>query len=560
MMASTKTLKLVRSTRLAREGSFEAGAGADTRLPIGILTGDTRRHRAAMKPASGFPAGFFDDMAEVIEVRLRAYQVDWFRVVAGTNPQVRIRRITNTTWTEGSSATLSSSNGGGTTWPGPGSTATGEVRSQQMTPGQGWKQITLWHRDSRPDGFAKAWLPASLGGSGAGMNGVIVAQDGDDWTSDPGYTGTTNNAEWASDDWGDGGKTPELEFVFESNHKPSAPTVTSPEPSGGGDAVLVASTAGTELTIDLLFVDEDAGDACPRVEIEVYGDAATDDSLAPLIRATGSVTPTVVNATLRQYRYKVTGLPARTTLRFRVRTQDDSGASNAWGAWTSLTDGRVQTAYVAGVPLNPVMQTRPDGPHILGTINSPDAGDFATAWEGEFYRDTQSGRVTLWAPGPIQIGGAPTRSDVEYAGAALSPGDVVTWRHRHHNRDGVPGAWSPEYFTTIVAQVGPSISPGDTGTKLLSRTAQLTITFEASSDGYQVRLYRSGVLVHDTGVVTIGAAGSVNWNIPAGVANWGDRLDVEAASRPAGGSLGPFSPRSGLQINTLPSTTLTASA
>jgi len=247
-------------------------------------------------------------------------------------------------------------------------------------------------------------------------------------------------------------------------------------------------------------------------------------------------------------------LPAQTAMRKRLRTQDQKGL---WGAWTSLANGYIQTAYKPGVPANPSMGTDPNGPpHIFGTLNGPGT---ISGWEGNFYRDTPQGRITLWASGMIDIGGG-TRSDVLYAGTTLNDADVVKWTHRHRNQDGVVGPFSSEYTTTMHTLVGPSITPSSNATKLLSRTAQITITFDVSSDGYQWRLYRAGALIYDSGLVTIGAAASVNVNLPAGIVNWGDNLEIEAADRAVGAvALGPFSPRSTLHVNALPSTTLTVS-
>jgi hypothetical protein len=127
------------------------------------------------------------------------------------------------------------------------------------------------------------------------------------------------------------------------------------------------------------------------------------------------------------------------------------------------------------------------------------------------------------------------------------------------------GDWSEYYTTPMVQQTGPTtMTPSDTGTKLLSRTAQLTIGNAANFDGYHWRLYRGGALVFDSGLQAVGSTGSTNVNLPtvngSPVAAWGDDLEWEAAIRPTGGSLESFSPRRGIYVNALPSTTLNASA
>lgn len=560
MTVDTKKVILKRTVRLAREGSFNSGAGKADRLPIGILASDGRRQRAAMRPADNdIPASFYTEMGELLKVELWGYKVDYFRVDAGASPQSRARAAT-AGWSEGTSSDLSSGNA--TIFGDPPTHAGSECRGGVVGSGQGWRKIA----EVTP--IAKRWAPADLGGQGLQCFGVVVAQDGDDWSASPGYTGTANNAEYASDDWGDGSKAPYLLYTFDRNRAPLPALVQSPEPSSpGGAATQVASLTGTEATIELLFVDP--GDSCSLVEVEVYYDGATDAVPSPLYRKYGPVAPRVLNAAEQRYSVTLTGLPARTTLRHRVRPYDSEGKvakGGEYGGWTSLAEGRIVTAYMPDVPVNPTMQSTPASPHIGGSLKSADPSDYLTGWEGTVRRANPDGTfTTLWST-RVDIGGgtvgpppSPTRSDVTYGGDTLNAGDTVQWQHRHVNRDGVAGAWSPWYTKGIVAQVGPSISPADTSTKNLSRTPQLTITFEQSSDGYQVRLYRGGVLISDTGIVTIGAAGSVSWSIPAGVANWGDTLEVEAASRPVGGSLGPFSPRSGLYIDTLPTTTLSAS-
>jgi hypothetical protein len=546
-----KTIKLKRGTRLAKEGSFLAGAGRDDRLPVGIMAADSRRQRAYLQlQDDSFPATWWDEMFELEAIELWAYKVSYYRVDEGASPRARVRRTTARD-PEGTSDTLSSTNGGGAVWPGPATHAGSEVRGPVLPTATG-----RWVKVATITPLGRTWAPTRLGGSGTAMTGLVIAQDNDDWTSTPSFTATLNNVEFASDDWGDGSKAPYLLFRFSDNQPPSAPVPTSPD-LGGSSAVVVGTSSGTELTVEFLYSDPD-GDPIKRVEMEVYGDGetSTDPAISTRLATTGAVTPTPLGP-LNAYRVKLTGLPSRTTMRARLHVQD---ARNAWSDWTLLTEGRFTTAYVPGAPLQSLMQTDPDRPDIFGTLNTPDASDHVTGWEGEFYRDTPQGRITLWAPGMQDIGGSSTRSQVEYAGAVLNDGDVVRWRHRHRNRDGVVGAWSEELSTTIESQVGPTISPGDTGTKVLTRTPALTLTFDGSSDGYQYRLYRAGVLVHDSGVVGISAAGSTVVTVPAGYLNWGDTIEVDAAGRPAGtGTLGPFSPPVSLYIDTLPTTSIAAS-
>jgi hypothetical protein len=551
MAIKEKPLRLKRTTRLTREGSFLAGAGRYPRLPVGINASAGRRERAYLRTAENrIPASFFATMYQVKRVELWGYRLPIDRIDHGTAGRLRIRRATDGR-AEGTAEDLSSGNA--LVWPGAPTTSTGQVRSPDLGGATGkWVRIAS---DVLP--LIRHAIPAGLGGDGGEFLGLMLAQDEDDWSSSPGYTSTTNNTEWASDDHGDGSKAPYLNFVYDDNIPPELPTVISPEPSGGGDAVQVATASGTELTVVFDFNDAD-DTVCRHVQLEVHPNAITDatvEGATPTVTS-GVIAPTATG-TNRRYSVRVTGLPARTDQRFRLRVRDPK---DAWSPWTSLADGRIETAYVPGVPLQPLMQTDPEGAHIFGTISSEDTSDHVTGWEGEFYRDNADGSTTtLWAPGKVVIGGSSTRSDVTYGGVQLNDGDQVRWRHRHYNRDDVEGAWSPFYTTVMKTQVGPTITPSDTSTRLTSRTGPITIA-AASFDGYQYRLYRGDVLIHDSALVGVSATTSTAVSFPAGVINWGDTLGIEAAVRPAGtGSLGPFSPRTFLYVTTLPTTTLSVS-
>jgi hypothetical protein len=367
-------------------------------------------------------------------------------------------------------------------------------------------------------------------------------------------SGTASTIEFYSRHMDVAYRRPYIELTYLDNAPPDAPQITSPV--GSTTPEMIGTVTGIRDTTAYLFSDPNAGDTNAKVQVQYYGAGATDSSPGTAIADSGAITPTPLGA-LNAFTVTVTGLPVRTAMRKRVRVQDQKGA---WGNWTSLANGYIQTAYQPDIPANPSMGTDPNGPpHIFGTLSTLDYADSVSGWEGNFYRDTPGGRILLWASGTVDIGLGSTRSDVPYAGTALNDGDVVKWSHRQRNRDGVWGPFSPEYTTTMHTLVGPSITPSSNATKLLSRTAQITITFDVSSDGYQWRLYRAGALIYDSGVVTIAAAASVNVNLPAGV-NWGDNLEIEAADRAAGAAaLGLFSPRSTLHVNALPSTTLTVS-
>lgn len=552
MALQTKTIRLKRSTRLALDGAFLAGAGKDERLPIGILSGDNRRHRAYARLADNrFPSDFWDSMYRIERVELWAYKVSYFRVTDGSGSgRVRIRRAT-AGQTEGTSDTLSSTNGGGAVWPGPATHAGTEVRSATLASG-----TNKWVRVAVITTLTKSWWATRLGGSNDTMHGIVIAQDNDDWTSTPGYTSTADNVEFASDDWGNGSKAMELRFVYEDNQPPTAPTIRSPEP--GGNPTVVATTSGKELTVEFDFNDADDS-VCAKAELEVYPDAITDataEGTTPTA-TTGSITPTGT-ATARRYKVRLTGLPARTNQRFRLRTLDPGGT--VWGPWTSLASGRIKTAYSPGTPLNPAMAKNPLANSVSATISSLDSGDYVTGMWVKAWRDLVTGPFLLWDSGIIDAGDGSSRSATEsWGGRPVVDGDKIRWRIALVNRDDILSPFTDDITTTLKTQVGPTITPASEATKLLSRTAAITFTFSESTNGYQFRLYRDGVQIHDSGLVAFSAATSVAPTLPSGLVNWGETLEIEAAGRPVStGILGDFSPRSKLYVNELPTTVTTA--
>lgn len=538
----TRNFPALKEQSVADFSGTDRGNGSDSHMPVGVWSGVV--FRELLKFDHDWSGVYQIEKAEIILTRSVPVHIGW-----GANPRVLVRRITSE-WSSGGGGENSWSTSAPTHWGNkPSSTASGSTDYSIGATGEGGtNKIDVTD-------IVEAMAPASVlkrsgaAGGGESNRGFEIR------SYDEGAGARTG--EWYSMRAGSA-KRPYLKLTYSDNAPPNAPTVTSSV--GTSEAAIIGTTAGTEDTTAFLFSDPDAADTCAKVEVEYYGAGATDETPGSLVKSTGAVTPTGAGS-LNAFTIKATGLPARTQMRKRLRTQDDKGA---WGPWTSLADGFVQTAYKPRKPASPFMQSTPDRPRIAGTIDSPDASDHVTGWEGEFYRDDPTGTVTLWAAGMQDIGGSPTRSEVEYAGTTLNAGDTVRWRHRHRNRDQVTGDWSEFYTTAIVQQTGPTtMTPSDTGTKLTSRTAQLVIGHAANFDGYQWRLYRGGALLYDSGLQSVSSTASVNVNLPTSsgspVAQWGDELEWEAAIRPAGsGALESFSPRRSIYVNALPSTTLSA--
>jgi hypothetical protein len=525
-------------------GAGNSGNGKDDHAPIGLYSGHVYRELLRFDPDYG---GAYQHIRSRLYVR-RTSEV---HVVFGANPRVLVRRTTGA-WQQGGGAEGSWSSGASTVYPGPSTTTSGQADSLATlgTTDEGWDWIDI---TDIVDAILPTRVLKSTGqdGGGAPNHGIMVL------SFDQGSTGRTFEFYSCR---APASKRPYVEFTYSDNRPPDMPSVTGivGAVAGTSDPVIVGTTGGDRLAVEYGYSDPD-GDAASQVELEIYPQATTDETATNANRrATTGAIP--VGAPIGQGSHRVTimGLVPGADSRHRLRVRDARGQ---WSAWTSLADGRFRTAYRPGVPLNPVMTTDRAAPTISGTLFGPGT---ISGWEGEFYRDDATGRTTLWAPGMQEIGGSSTRSTIDYGGTTpLDDGQVVRWRHRHRNQDGVVGDWSPEYSTIMRTQVGPTVSPSSTATKLTTRTPDITITAD-SFDGYAYRLFRGDTQIHppssggDT-VIAVSATTSVVITLPEGLLAWGETFGFQAAVRPAtSGQLGLFSPIVTLYIDTLPATTIAA--
>lgn len=539
MAIRTRTWACTKEQSLADFGGGSLrGNGSDDHAPIGLHGGVVFRELL----------DFDYDFSGMYRIR-RAWLVmrttGQVHVARGANPRVTVKRATEG-WRQDGGGENSWSTSAAEKWPGP--ATTGDVDSDVLRTGDDVEDRIL----ITP--HVNAWAPSSVvrsdGRAGSGTSsdrrGLRVQ------SIDEGSTSRTT--EWFSRRASAVGRRPTIEVEYDDNRPPEVPTIRYPE---AADPALVATQNGDELTVIFLFTDQDSGDRCTAVALEVYGDAATDTALGTRI---GAVTAAPADAgSLNLHSVTLAGLPTRTTMRFRIAVQD-SANPGAWSGWTPLADGRFQTAYAPGIPLQPLMTSDPDDTHIFGTIASLDPSDVVTAWQGVLRRHNPDGSVTdMWTPSAIDVSSV-RRPDIRVSWSVMPrAGDVISWQHRHTNRDGIVGPWSPEYTTTMVSRVGPTVTPADDSTKLTSRSGPVTIA-ASSFDAYQYRLYRGDALVHDSGLVTLSSTTSTSVSLPSDKVGWGDRLTIEAAVRPAGTSqLGDFSPRSPLAFVTLPTTVLTVS-
>ena len=335
-------------------------------------------------------------------------------------------------------------------------------------------------------------------------------------------------------------------------------------PAAGGNPAIVVSDHADLLPLYAWLQDVDPGATMNAMHIQCFSDGATDGapgaSLGEVIHG-----PMLVQTGLYygyQHRPSWMSCAPRTPYRYRVRMADNE---NDWGAWTSLADGRFQMAYKVFQPGQLYMEPLTErvdgsGPHLYGTLSSYDPGDTISAVEIIVYRDTIYGSVVIWPAGSIGIAGG-TRVDVEYKGDSLVNGELIRWKMRMANRDGVVGEWAEQY-TRVWTPVGPdNLTPRNTSTKLTTRTPALTIAHSANFTGYRWRLYLADELIHDSGETAIASTTSVVVYPPAGLLAWGDGgddkpLTWEAQIRLATlTSYGLWSGPFGIRINALPGAT-----
>lgn len=542
-----------------RNDAGNTGTGKDRHSPVGLYGGNI--YRCLLKP--DVPNWTELGIYQVISATLWRKSTSEIHVAIGGSPQVRYQALTAAFSEGGGSA--DGPNGVGALWstsaptvyPGPTASGTTYGSGTQSTADAHWTGTDI-------TGYFESIAPATvLKSDGVTPCGGNTNYGLREFSGDP--TSAAKTIEFSSRR-ADSSAVGYVELVYSTNHPPSAPTVVylapksaDDDPAVGSSPALIGSADGKTVSVRWTQNDADIGDYTAARQHQFYADGATDGTPGTALKdvtITSTGSPTSGTDT-------IAGLSARTLLRHRMRTKDNNGA---WGAWTLLANGEIQTAYRSSAPANPYFQvTTTTSPLIAGSINSADAGDTVTGYEVVVSQSgVAGGTVNLWAAGSGggNIFGNPTRAQLNYAGVQLNPGDSFQYRHRIYGRDGAVGDWSSWISVTMLSVTGPTaMSPVDRNTKILSPVAALTIADAAVFDRYQFRIYRAGALIYDSGVVTVGSTTTVSPAIPAGIANFGDALTWDAAIRHTGNSaLDPASPAYLIQIDTLPSTALTASS
>jgi len=192
------TVQVVRTyacTQAARvsltSGNAKYGAGAADQIPVGSWQGWQNRGLFA------FASIPWAGVVRVVSARVLATTTTQVNVGFGSAPKWTLRRIT-ANWSEGSASSPSGSNA--VVWPGPSSTSTGSVSETCPT-----SQQSRFATDCTA--IARAWAPASAGGSGAAYRGIAAYSAGE--TADK-YT-----TEVWSEDYATAASRPVLELTLE---------------------------------------------------------------------------------------------------------------------------------------------------------------------------------------------------------------------------------------------------------------------------------------------------------------------------------------------------------
>lgn len=547
---ATKRLQLSKTILLTKEqGGASLGAGAEDVLAAGMLHGTHRARRFVMWVPGGIPADWWDDVGGVSDGRiwLRGTNEGKERVDLSTSTRHRVRRLLAVpSGGEGSNTSVTTA--APATWDDVSHTAAdngelttpnlGDVRNKLIS--FSVLGIAIWHAPTSISGKASQKAQATFGFVVARYDDTFSANPWtSDWPEPHGNIQFDHNGEY----WGEDKSAsyePYFELTYDSNRAPDAPTVTSPVTQDGSTPQIVASADGKTVPVTWVFNDPDTGDRATRVQHNIH------DVLGNYLRQIGIDVDVARGASRTD---TLTGFAARTEYQIAPKTRD---SALAWSPFTlPLTDHKVKTAYLPGVPLNPspgATVTDGAGFHILGSINSQDSGDFVTGWEGEFYKDTSSGSIAMWTPGMQSIGGTSTRSDVTYGGTPYLAGETARWRHRHRNRDGVVSpSWSPWSYTKVGVASGPTaMSPTSRETKINSLTGPLTIGDAVAFTTSHWRLYRGDQVIHDSTLQAHASTTSRQVTILAGLVQPGELLAWEAVTS------GAWSPRYPIRFNADP--------
>ena len=482
------------------------GMGTDPFLPSGLYSGYTYRSLL------GFSYSF-SGMVAITSAVLWMKSSTQSNVAFGASPNTYASRITSS-WSEGTSATLSGSNA--VEWSNqPSVTTTNRVSFTSGTAQSTWDSVSI--TGMIQDAFAAgSFLGIRLGA-------VSEASGADVWEICARENSTANDAY--------------IVVTYTTNVAPNAPT--SPSPTA--DALI----AGLTPTFSASFSDPDVGDLMAQAQVLVYNDDGVTlrwDSGA--FAATGSSFSKV---------YAGGALAGNTFYKWQGRTADDDGL---WGPYTAQQRFKINSApnppsvSISETPSNDIQTLTPT---FNITHSDPDAndtqmtqyrlvvGDAAWAW--------------IWDTGWLSFTGV-TKS-VLYAGPALAWQTSYNVAAMTQDSNGVQSTNWGGGPTFTMHTTGVPITLDPTGSEVVG---SLTPTFTGSRAGAgdtlasaAIRVYAADgtTLIWDAGTFTVGVTTSAFSKVYAGTAlSYGTAYTWQAR---VAGNIGGTSAYSALQSFVTPS-------
>ncbi len=333
---------------------------------------------------------------------------------------------------------------------------------------------------------------------------------------------------WLSSGVANGARATFARAEITYNRPPTAPTQTAPS---GTISTLVPTFTGTHNDPD------STPDPMSAVEIEVR--RVSDDAL---MWASGELT---ASGTSFSQVYAGSTLVSGTAYKWRARTKDNSGASNALGAWSGFVTftpviNTAPTATIAAPATGAQVGTLT--PTLTVNYSDPQSDTFSAY---QFQVRRQSDQVSFWDPGQVATTGAQQTAkaaSVTYAGTALVSGTVYEVRARVKDS---PGLWS-DYtaWSAFTPAAAPNPPTGLTPTGLQNTlTPTVAGVYSQGLGGtesafqYEVRqgtttIYQSGDVA--TAIATGQAYGTNNPSdtpaTPPALA-WGTAYQIRARSK-----------------------------
>lgn len=501
------------SAIIARMPGEQSGAGMTDKLAAGMDTSVDRRYRTLVRPT--FPEGFWNDVRLMRRWTIEVRAAPWQRVNTGSSPLSRFRRIVED-WDEGGSDHLTLNNQGGVVWPGPANEAADQASGTGwIMPNGGAYTVDMWVRvaNDQMTSLCKWWAPVGIPALNAGQYpsgvatdagrsstkanyGLAIAQNGDDWTTNPQYPGVSNNAEFFSDDVSNGAYRVRFVLEYDDNRPPRPPIDLRPR----DDELTLGAWAFLSGTLD----DDDLPEgASPGPSTDYISKSQQQVRRVGTTAVISDVTYDHARYGTGTRRFSILHQLASSTLgwnmEWRGRTADKSAVFKADGSdWTGWQP------WSTGLPPRVVMESfafdrDTTDPTYTGSVVPAYAGQVLGRTRIHIWRFNPDGSKTVlngasdndWmdTPGGTGFSVNPNESPGIQFGTEhwVLPqvGDSRGFRSPGPGESGAPVAqrWTP------TLSIGPSaMSPRSAATKFDSQTPGFTIGHSEAFDQYMVEI------------------------------------------------------------------------